>query len=41
MKICQYGSTNLNFVFYVVPDPEHNDSEDSLTQTERQRNTLK
>lgn len=35
MKICQYSSTNLNFVFYVVPDPKNNNSEDSLRHTER------
>lgn len=30
-------STNLNFVLYVVPDPEHHNSEHSLRQTERDK----
>lgn len=32
-KTCQYVNTHLNFVFDVVPDPKHDDSEDSLRQT--------
>jgi len=30
-------ATDLNFVLDVVPDPEHDDSEDGLRQTGRER----